>query len=121
MEVCTLYVRLSCVRMVCAWWTCLRWEVGWVVACHAAVLNRQWHPMGAFSMGVRIDGGLSQRPVRVDCRLSYTTVQATIAPSSIVARLLLKLVHKVKCYCKSAKGSQFDETWCRSFSDYMPH
>jgi len=29
--------------------------------------------------------GLSQRPVRVDCGLSYTTVQVTIAQSAIVA------------------------------------
>jgi len=78
MEVRALYRHLSCVHVVCAWRTCLRWEVGGVVACHAAVLNRQWHPMGAFSMGVRIDGGLSQQPVCVDCGLSYTTVQATI-------------------------------------------
>jgi len=31
------------------------------------------------------DWGLSQRPVRVDCGLSYTTGQATIAQSAIVA------------------------------------
>jgi len=34
---------------------------------------------GAFSTGVPIDWGLSQRPARVDCGLSYTTGQATIA------------------------------------------
>jgi len=33
-------------------------------------------PMGAFSTGVRINWGLSQRLVHVDCGLSYTTVQA---------------------------------------------
>jgi len=35
-------------------------------------------PMGAFSTGVPVDWGLSQRPARVDCGLSYTTGQATI-------------------------------------------
>jgi len=30
-------------------------------------------PMGAFSTGVPVDWGLSQRPAHVDCRLSYTT------------------------------------------------
>ena len=40
---------------------------------------------GAFSTGVPVDWGLSQWPVRVDCRLSYTTGQATIARSAIVA------------------------------------
>ena len=30
-------------------------------------------------MGVRVNWGLSQQPARVDCGLSYTTVQATIA------------------------------------------
>ena len=34
-------------------------------------------PMGAFSTGVPVDWGLSQRSARVDCRLSYTTGQAT--------------------------------------------
>jgi len=29
--------------------------------------------MGAFSTGVPVDWGLSQRPARVDCGLSYTT------------------------------------------------
>jgi len=42
-------------------------------------------PMGAFSTGVRVDWGPSQRPVHVDCGLSYTTGQATIAQSTIVA------------------------------------
>jgi len=42
-------------------------------------------PMGAFSTGVPVDWGLSQRLARVDCRLSYTTGQATIAQSAIVA------------------------------------
>jgi len=42
-------------------------------------------PMGAFSTDVPVDWGLSQRPARVDCRLSYTTGQATIARSAIVA------------------------------------
>ena len=31
-----------------------------------------------------VDWGLSQRPARVDCGLSYTTGQATIARSAIV-------------------------------------
>jgi len=43
------------------------------------------HPIGTFSTGVRVDWGLSQRPARVDCGLSYTTVQATITRSAIVA------------------------------------
>jgi len=34
---------------------------------------------------VRVQWGLSQRPVRVDCGLSYITVQATIAKSATVA------------------------------------
>jgi len=42
-------------------------------------------PMGAFSTVVRVDWGLSQRQVCVDCGLSYTTVQATIVQSTIVA------------------------------------
>jgi len=42
-------------------------------------------PMGAFSTGVPVDWGLSQRPARVDCGLSYTTGQSTIARSAIVA------------------------------------
>jgi len=41
-------------------------------------------PMGPFSMGMRVDWGLSERPVRVDCGLSYTTIQATIALCAIV-------------------------------------
>jgi len=40
---------------------------------------------GAFSTGVPVDWGLSQRPARVDCGLSYTTCQATIALRAIVA------------------------------------
>jgi len=40
---------------------------------------------GAFSTGVPVDWGLSQRPARVDCGLSYTTGQATIALRAIVA------------------------------------
>jgi len=40
---------------------------------------------GAFSTDVPVDSGLSQRLARVDCGLSYTTGQATIARSSIVA------------------------------------
>ena len=31
--------------------------------------------MGAFSTGVRVDWGLSQQPVHVDCGLLYTTGQ----------------------------------------------
>ena len=42
-------------------------------------------PMGAFSTGVPVDWGLSQRPARVDCRLSYTTGQAIVARSATVA------------------------------------
>ena len=42
--------------------------------------------MGAFSTGVSVDWGLSQRPARVDCGLSYTTGQA---PQSREARLWL--------------------------------
>ena len=40
---------------------------------------------GAFSTDVPVDWGLSQRPAHVDCGLSYTTGQATIARSAIVA------------------------------------
>ena len=39
---------------------------------------------GAFSTGVPVDWGLSQRPARVDCGLSHTTGQATIALRAIV-------------------------------------
>ena len=42
-------------------------------------------PTGAFSTGVPVDWGLSQRPARVDWGLSYTTGQATIPRSMIVA------------------------------------
>jgi len=41
--------------------------------------------MRAFSTGVPVDWGLSQRPARVDCGLSYTTGQATIVLCAIVA------------------------------------
>jgi len=61
--------------------------LGAVVARHAAGRKGGPRPMGAFSTGVRVDWGLSQRPVLVDCGLSYTTVQATIARSE--ARLWL--------------------------------
>jgi len=45
--------------------------------------------MGAFSTGVPVDWGLSQRPARVDCGPSYTTGQATIALRAIVACIFL--------------------------------
>jgi len=45
---------------------------------------------GAFSTGVPVDWGLSQWPARIDCGLSYTTSQATIAQSVIVACIYLK-------------------------------
>jgi len=48
-------------------------------------------PMGAFSTGVPVDWGLSQRPAHVDWGLSYTTGQATI-----VARLWL--VEVISCF-----------------------
>jgi len=41
-------------------------------------------PMGSFSTGVRVDWGLSQRPVRVDGGRSHTTGQATIAQSGLL-------------------------------------
>jgi len=55
---------------------------------------------GAFSMGVPVDWGLSQRPAHVDCGLSYTTGQATIARSAIVAcsALYMILILKVIRY-----------------------
>jgi len=59
--------------------------VGGVVVRHAAERNGWWRPMGAFSIGVRINWGLSQRPVCVDYGLSYTTVQATVTQSVTVA------------------------------------
>jgi len=59
-------------------------EVGGARSLHATQLGAtggdgEVHPIGTFSTGVRVDWGLSQRPARVDCGLSYTTVQATIA------------------------------------------
>ena len=65
-------------------------EVGGAWSLHATQLGATGgaaYPTGAFSTGVRVDWGLSQRPAHVDCRLSYTTVQATIARSE--ARLWL--------------------------------
>jgi len=84
-EVRALYGRLSCVRVVCAWRPWLQWEVGGVVARHAGGRNGRWRPMG-----------LSQRPVRVDCGLSYTTVQATIARSAIVDCFFIKTALKLR-------------------------
>jgi len=52
-------------------------------ACGEPAYAAKWagplHATQLGSMGGGVDGELSQRPVRVDCRLSYTTVQATIA------------------------------------------
>jgi len=48
--------------------------LGAVIARHAAGRNGGACPMGVFSAGVRVDWGLSQRPVHVDYELSYTTV-----------------------------------------------
>jgi len=45
---------------------------------------------GAFSTGVPVDWGLSQRLARVDCGLSYTTGQATIDRSAIVLLILVQ-------------------------------
>ena len=79
-EVRALYGRLSCgwLRVVCAWRPWLRWEVGWLARRHRCT-PRSWA-----QRAVRVQWGLSQRPVRVPCRLSYTTVQATIALCAIV-------------------------------------
>jgi len=52
-------------RVVWAWRTWLRWEVGG--AGYRRERSGVARPMGAFSTGVR-----------VDCGLSYTTVQGTI-------------------------------------------
>jgi len=41
----------------------------------------------------------------------YHLSQASFLLNSLVY-LLLKLVHKVKCYCRNTKGSQFYETHC---------
>jgi len=63
-------------------------EVGGARSLHATQLGATGgaaHPIGAFSTGVHVDLGLSQRLARVDCGLSYTTVQATIARRAIVA------------------------------------
>jgi len=49
-------------------------------------------PTGAFSTGVPVDWGLSQRPARIDCGLSYTKGQATIAQIAICGLLLLLLL-----------------------------
>ena len=59
-------------------------------ARRAATAAARAFSAGAFSTGVPVDWGLSQRPAHVDSRLSYTTGQATIARSAIaVARLWL--------------------------------
>jgi len=50
-------------------------------------------PMGAFSTGLPVDWGLSQRPARVDCRLSYTL---QVKPQSREARLWL-VVFRFPC------------------------
>jgi len=63
-------------------------EVGGARSLHATQLGATGgaaRPIGAFSTGVHVDWGLSQWSARVDCGLSYTTVQATIAQSVIVA------------------------------------
>jgi len=52
---------------------------------HALGATGAARPMGALSTGVRVDWSLSQWPVRVNCGLSYTTGQATIALCAIVA------------------------------------
>ena len=52
---------------------------------------------GAFSTGVPVDWALSQRPARVDCGLSYSTGQATIALRLIVACIYL-LQHGLQGY-----------------------
>jgi len=57
--------------VVCAWRP-------WLHATQLGAMGAA-RPMGAFSTGVHIDWGRSQWPVHVDCGLSYTTVQATIA------------------------------------------
>jgi len=42
-------------------------------------------PVGVFSTGVRVDWGLSQRQVRIDCGLLYTTGQGTIMQGATMA------------------------------------
>jgi len=42
-------------------------------------------PRSCVQRAVRVQWGLSQRPVRVNSGLSYTTVKATIVQSAIVA------------------------------------
>jgi len=49
-------------------------------------------PTGAFSTGVRVDWGLSQRPVRIDCGLSYTAGQARLWLVSYIGS-------EVFCHC----------------------
>jgi len=60
--------------------------LGAVVARHAAGRNWRCASNGAFPTSLHVDWGLSQRPVRINCGLSYTTVQAR---SVIVACVLL--------------------------------
>ena len=80
-------------------------EVGGARSLHATQLGATGgpaHPIGAFSTGVRVDWGLSQRPARVDCGLSYTTVQATIARSAIV--IFISCTNCVQCTSAVSKA-----------------
>ena len=86
-------LRLTMYQYQTAAARCARWQLANWCRC-AETTAARWattapaRPMGAFSMGVPVDWGLSQRPARVDCGLSYTTGQATIAQSAIVACML---------------------------------
>jgi len=91
-EVCVEWagLRLSMYRYQTAAARCARWQLAnWCRRAETPAARRaataDARPMGAFPTGVPVDWGLSQRPARVDCGLSYTTGQATIALRAIVA------------------------------------
>jgi len=70
-----LHATFACNNCTCNHGISCRWLR---VATLATVRSgRRW--LGAVVRALRVQWGLSQTGVRVDCGLSYTTVQATIA------------------------------------------
>ena len=67
----------------CTW--SARGEPGYAGKWAGLARRGRWTPCSWAQRAERIQWGLSQRLVRADCGLSYTTVQATIAQSTIVA------------------------------------
>jgi len=95
-------LRLPMYRYQTAAARCARWQLAnWCRRAETTAAPRAAtaaaRPMGAFSTGVPVDWALSQRPARVDCGLSYSTGQATIALRLIVACIYL-LQHGLQGY-----------------------